>query len=446
MTNAQAKATFDRLRGRMARRYPVLASVRLRLVDRHFLKQPTARDLAWYEGGVVTVLRRALRGPVGRLEGLLAHELGHAADPDTDRPYAERRADALAKAALGAPIRYDNEDVQNLDHGVTTRPARLHENREDRMQRNPKAKFKPAVDARGKPIAVGDTVLILSGRLEDYTVNVTGVDDDGEYCRVEVGYQHMAVPCKECVVRRKPVVANPHRGYHMPEAQARHTAEGLLARMLADGADTFAKKVKWVKRHMPNIDRPRTFVGWVTKGERGRMVRNPSPAYHRTRGDAELVLAEDSYRKAQTLRRRGNASGSHDALIHAHRMAALAEADLLDGASPKAADAKRLAWWKAYSGLAADKRRNPSLNVRNPSKKYTQRDSRGVTHDFTHETYPKSLFPWGVFYKKTLPSMDGDLIEVKGELSFMTEADARKWAKSARVAKAGYSNCRVFLR
>ena len=349
--------------------------------------------------------------------------------------------------------------------------------------RNPKAKFKPAVDARGKPLAVGDTVLILSGRLEDYTVNVTGVDDDGEYCRVEVGYQHMIVPCKECVVRRKPVVANPsllplaaaavgmgyflrkpasrshkgvtrhlgekpptpnrdmsietkkffvqsyedgtgwfdsvprksyqsavatglhyahenndpkyavreyrdgkwlpatviHRpaggwpvpktnldklknpakGYHMPEAQARHTAEGLLARMLADGADTFAKKVKWVKRHMPNIDQPRTFVGWVTKGERGRVMRNPSPAYHRTRGDAELVLAEDSYRKAQTLRRRGDASGSHDALIHAHRMAALAEADLLDGASPKAADAKRLAWWKAYSGLAADKRRNP---------------------------------------------------------------------------------------
>ena len=92
--------------------------------------------------------------------------------------------------------------------------------------------------------------------------------------------------------------------------------------------------------------------------------RNPTPAYHRSRGEAEYLLAEDSYRKAQALRRRGDASGSHDALIHAHRMAALAEADLLDGASPKAADAKRLAWWKAYSGLAADKRRNPK---RNPS-------------------------------------------------------------------------------
>ena len=163
-----------------------------------------------------------------------------------------------------------------------------------------------------------------------------------------------------------PALQNPSSG---AKQRARHTAEGLLTRMKADGADTFAKKVAWVKKHMPSIDRPRTFVGWVTKGERGRVVlsRNPTPAYHRTRGDAELVLAEDSYRKAQALRRRGDASGSHDALIHAHRMAALAEADLLDGASPRAADAKRLAWWKAYSGLAADKRRNPSLNVRNPS-------------------------------------------------------------------------------
>lgn len=91
--------------------------------------------------------------------------------------------------------------------------------------------------------------------------------------------------------------------------------------------------------------------------------RNPTAAYHRSRGEAEMVLAEDSYRKAGALRKRGDASGSHDALIHAHRMAALAEADLLDGASPKAAEAKRLAWWKAYSALAADhrKKRNPGL-------------------------------------------------------------------------------------
>jgi hypothetical protein len=388
MTDAQAKATFDRLRDRMARRYPVLADVRLRLADRHFLKQPTSRDLAWYEGGVVTVLRRALRGPVGRFEGLLAHELGHAADPDTDRPYAERRADALAKAALGAPIRYDDEDVQNLDHGVTPRPARLHENRETTM-RNPATKAEMQLKALHGTLTFPVVIWVDDGE-DEYTIRYTGGTASSAEQAMEVAKQNATarlvlsrkrpvvssidptdVPTAPAEVkealRRKPcwvvlatrLARNPHRGYHMPEAQARHTAEGLLARMLADGADTFAKKVKWVKRHMPNIDRPRTFVGWVTKGERGRVVRNPTPAYHRTRGDAELVLAEDSYRKAQTLRRRGDASGSHDALIHAHRMAALAEADLLDGASPKAADAKRLAWWKAYSGLAADKRRNP---------------------------------------------------------------------------------------
>jgi hypothetical protein len=476
MTDAQAKAVFDRIRGRMTRRYPVLADVRLRLVDRHFLKQPTARDLAWYEGGVVTVLRRALRGPAGRFEGLLAHELGHAADPDTDRPYAERRADALAKAALGAPIRYDNEDVQNLDHGVTPRPARLHENRETTM-RNPATKAEMQLKALHGTLTFPVVIWVDDGE-DEYTIRYTGGTASSAEQAMEVAKQNatarLVLSRKRPVVssidpadvstapaevkealRRKPcwvvgatrLARNPHRGYKMPEAQARHTADGLLARMLADGADTFAKKVKWVKRHMPNIDQPRTFVGWVTKGERGRVMRNPrplvreanlggdvgkyytiesvqgagkplyaltifdsntaeqtsrnypsiamatvamyqdaaksagvkpkdlhrwfveyeakglhanpSPAYHRTRGDAELVLAEDSYRKAQALRRRGNASGSHDALIHAHRMAALAEADLLDGASPKAADAKRLAWWKAYSGLAADKRRNP---------------------------------------------------------------------------------------
>ena len=71
--------------------------------------------------------------------------------------------------------------------------------------------------------------------------------------------------------------ASPLKGTRLPEAHARHVAEGLLGRMHADGADTFAKKVKWVKKHMPQIDRPRTFVGWVTKGERGRVVYKAAP-------------------------------------------------------------------------------------------------------------------------------------------------------------------------
>jgi hypothetical protein len=289
----------------------------------------------------------------------MAHELGHAADPDTSKPYAERRADAMANAALGKPVRYDDADVQNLHHGVTPRPARLHENREPEMKRNPRKVKKPALDALGNVITIGDLIIGVKGRWEHDRGAVKWISDDGEVCEVEMGLRRVSVRAADFAVMGK--ARNPKKGYKMPETQARHTAEGLLHRMLADGADTFAKKVAWVKKHMPSIDRPRTFVGWVTKGERGRVVlsRNPTPAYHRSRGDAELMLAEDSYRKAQALRRRGDASGSHDALIHAHRMAALAEADLLDGASPRAADAKRLAWWKAYSGLAADKRRNP---------------------------------------------------------------------------------------
>lgn len=205
MTRDEAHQVFERLRGRFAAKHPAMAKVRLRLARKHFLKHPAARDLAWYEPSERTVylMERALAGHAGRVSGLLAHELGHAADSDTSRPYAELRADALAKAAIGRPIRYDAGDVQNLEVGVTPRPPYLHEN--------------------------------------------------------------------------KPMKRNPAKGYKMPEAQARHTAEGLLARMKADGADTFAKKVKWVKKHIPSIDRPRTFVGWVTKGERGRVVyqRNP---------------------------------------------------------------------------------------------------------------------------------------------------------------------------
>lgn len=429
MNDAQAQRTFDQLRGRMARRYPVLASVRLRLTDKHFLARPAARDLAWYEDGVVTVLRKALRGPKGRLEGLLAHELGHAADPDTSKPYAERRADAMAKAALGVPVRYDVGDVQNLHHGVTPRPARLHENRESEMKRNPneyaKAQYPYEVYyqkmAKGKvhtgsvPVAtkaeanecvqgmkrspqvieafvrkrnpsgrqwyylVADNYYVPVGRFADLQSATLAAQNLMASNRALVGLKLMSskdyyygrkrnpalkmgegqpwlqgmerlrssklyaksngsleeallsagyyakkneepiymyagnsygfaiwrtsrkksdaldpinntgnkiiVVLPDLTVTVHPVEGgrklpkrNPAKGYHMPEAQARHTAEGLLARMKADGADTFAKKIKWVKTHMPNIDRPRTFVGWVTKGERGRVVlkRNPS--------------------------------------------------------------------------------------------------------------------------------------------------------------------------
>lgn len=62
-------------------------------------------------------------------------------------------------------------------------------------------------------------------------------------------------------------------------------------------------------------------------------------------------------------------------------------------------------------------------------------------HDFTEETYPKSLFPWEVAYTKTLAGMPEAGIPdmpVDESLAFIDERSARQWAESPRVLKAGY--------
>ena len=70
-------------------------------------------------------------------EALLRHELAHAIEFAAGRSavidaYAlppwlgpERRADAIAEAVWGDPIRYDAVDVQTLGDGATPRPRRL---------------------------------------------------------------------------------------------------------------------------------------------------------------------------------------------------------------------------------------------------------------------------------------------------------------------------------
>lgn len=128
MTLAAAQRLFARIRSRFAREYPV-GDVRMAVAKRHFLSRPHARDLGWYEPSerTVYVLQRLLSQSAGRVAGILAHELGHAADPTPNAAGAERRADALAFAALGQPILYDRGDVQNLDQGVAPRPRHLHQ-------------------------------------------------------------------------------------------------------------------------------------------------------------------------------------------------------------------------------------------------------------------------------------------------------------------------------
>lgn len=87
------------------------------------------RDLAWCEtpSQRVVIVARALRLEPARIAGLLAHELGHLADGRVHRKGRERRADRLARQALGQPILYDERDVQNLARGRTRRPSYLHQ-------------------------------------------------------------------------------------------------------------------------------------------------------------------------------------------------------------------------------------------------------------------------------------------------------------------------------
>ncbi len=67
---------------------------------------------------------------VHRMEGLIAHEFGHAillhigVDDHT-----ERDADRMAEQTFGVKISYDTEDVQTTAYGVRPRPAYLDDER-----------------------------------------------------------------------------------------------------------------------------------------------------------------------------------------------------------------------------------------------------------------------------------------------------------------------------
>jgi len=126
---AAARAVFEAQRRLFARLHPDVAAFELRIVDSRCptgRRSCAARDLAWMEGRGVYLLRRALALPVDRVRGLLAHELGHAADDARHEPGSEQRADDLAERALGRRVRYDARDVQTLGRGRWPRPARLH--------------------------------------------------------------------------------------------------------------------------------------------------------------------------------------------------------------------------------------------------------------------------------------------------------------------------------
>lgn len=92
---------------------------------------PRPRDFAYCSvarGGqpiTITVAPRLGSQSIARIDGVLAHEIGHALAFKADvLKHAETDADALADWGLGVRIGYDDADVQTTDPGVP-RPAYL---------------------------------------------------------------------------------------------------------------------------------------------------------------------------------------------------------------------------------------------------------------------------------------------------------------------------------
>lgn len=130
MTPEAARHLFAAERVAFRRAFPNMPHVRLTIRARHFLPaaELTPRDLAWYDAGRQTLclMRSALTRSRATIQGVIRHELGHAADERIDLPGSERRADAMALQATGVPVRYDDEGLQNSKRGNPVRPEWLH--------------------------------------------------------------------------------------------------------------------------------------------------------------------------------------------------------------------------------------------------------------------------------------------------------------------------------
>jgi len=130
--SVQIHRLFEVIRHKFVQAFPRSQVARAKLIIHSKLHSPgspkTERDVAWAEPGKmqVNLVRRALGFEVGRLVGILAHELGHLVDT-SDAPGAERRADTFAEQATGRTILYDEADLENIHRGSPVRPKRLHQ-------------------------------------------------------------------------------------------------------------------------------------------------------------------------------------------------------------------------------------------------------------------------------------------------------------------------------
>jgi len=135
-------AVFDRLFDAVEQAFPDLGEISLHHDEA--AARGGARQFAFCKKGsndelVIAFALRAEALPEANLEGLLAHEFGHAVDfrytpselearlgPLPKTP--EARADAIAQHLLGGPVRYDDYDVQTSGPGVEPRPKHLAQN------------------------------------------------------------------------------------------------------------------------------------------------------------------------------------------------------------------------------------------------------------------------------------------------------------------------------
>jgi hypothetical protein len=71
---------------------------------------------------LVGIYREALALPRANVIALLRHEFGHIAAPRG----SEQRADDIAHAVGGSPIRYDRRQIQTIGSGTYPRPRNIH--------------------------------------------------------------------------------------------------------------------------------------------------------------------------------------------------------------------------------------------------------------------------------------------------------------------------------
>jgi hypothetical protein len=75
---------------------------------------------------IIVVAPKMENAPIDNIEGVLAHEFGHAILFHCGHwNHTEREADQAAEALFGAIIRYDNHLIQSTTRGIAPRPAHL---------------------------------------------------------------------------------------------------------------------------------------------------------------------------------------------------------------------------------------------------------------------------------------------------------------------------------